>query len=415
MQKNNPFEMAQEQLYACAKLLDLEDDVVRMLENPMQQVQVSVPVKMDDGTTNVFQGFRVMYNNVLGPAKGGIRFHPEETVDTVRALAAWMTWKCALLDLPLGGGKGGIICNTKELSEGELERLSRSYIDRIWKFIGPDVDVLAPDVYTTPQIMVWMMDEYSKLSGKNQFGVLTGKPIIAGGSAGRGDATAMGGMYTIREASKELGIDLSKTTIAIQGFGNVGSSVATLSQEFFGATVVAVSDSKGGVYNPDGLNIQEVIKHKAETKSVINAPNTQTITNNEVLELDVDIIIPAALENAITKDNAGNIKAKILAELANGPTTPEADEILYNNGVHVIPDFLCNAGGVTASYFEMVQNMYMYYWTAEEVYERLDKKMTKAYHEVLYASKNHNVNMRMGAYAVAVTRVVDAMKLRGWI
>ncbi|WP_254059089.1 Glu/Leu/Phe/Val dehydrogenase [Methanogenium sp. MK-MG] len=407
--------MAQEQLYACAKLLDLEDDVVRMLENPMQQVQVSVPVKMDDGTTNVFQGFRVMYNNVLGPAKGGIRFHPEETVDTVRALAAWMTWKCALLDLPLGGGKGGIICNTKELSEGELERLSRSYIDRIWKFIGPDVDVLAPDVYTTPQIMVWMMDEYSKLSGKNQFGVLTGKPIIAGGSAGRGDATAMGGMYTIREASKELGIDLSKTTIAIQGFGNVGSSVATLSQEFFGATVVAVSDSKGGVYNPDGLNIQEVIKHKAETKSVINAPNTQTITNNEVLELDVDIIIPAALENAITKDNAGNIKAKILAELANGPTTPEADEILYNNGVHVIPDFLCNAGGVTASYFEMVQNMYMYYWTAEEVYERLDKKMTKAYHEVLYASKNHNVNMRMGAYAVAVTRVVDAMKLRGWI
>ena len=415
MEKNNPFEMAQEQLYTCAKVLNLEDDVVRMLENPMQQVQVSVPVKMDDGTTKVFQGFRVMYNNVLGPAKGGIRFHPEETVDTVKALAAWMTWKCALLDVPLGGGKGGIICNTKELSEGELERLSRSYIDRVWKFIGPDVDVPAPDVYTTPQIMAWMMDEYSKLSGKNQFGVLTGKPLNIGGSAGRGDATAMGGMYTIREAAKELGMDLSQAKIAIQGFGNAGSFAAKLSQELFGATIVAVSDSKGGVYNPDGLDIAEVMKHKKETRSVINAPNTQTITNDEVLELDVDIIIAAALENAITKENAGNIKAKILAELANGPTTPEADEILYNNGIHVIPDFLCNAGGVTASYFEMVQNMYMYYWTAEEVYARLDQKMTKAYHEVLYASKNHNVNMRMGAYAVAVTRVVDAMKIRGWV
>jgi glutamate dehydrogenase (NAD(P)+) len=225
----------------------------------------------------------------------------------------------------------------------------------------------------------------------------------------------MGGMYTIREAAKELGMDLSQTKIAIQGFGNAGSFAATLSQELFGATVVAVSDSKGGIYNPDGLDIEAVIEHKKETRSVINAPNTRTITNNEVLELDVDIIIAAALENAITKENAGNIKAKILAELANGPTTPEADEILYKNGVHVIPDFLCNAGGVTASYFEMVQNMYMYYWTAEEVYARLDQKMTKAYHEVLYASKNHNVNMRMGAYAVAVTRVVEAMKIRGWV
>lgn len=415
MQKTNPFEMAQEQLYECAKILNLEDDVVEMLENPMQEVHVSVPVKMDDGTTKSFPGFRVLYNNALGPGKGGIRFHPEETVHTVKALAAWMTWKTALLDLPLGGGKGGIICNPKELSEGELERLSRSYIDRVWKFIGPDVDVPAPDVYTTPQIMAWMMDEYSKLCGKNQFGVLTGKPLNVGGSDGRGDATAMGGMYTIREAAKELGLDLAQAKIAIQGFGNAGSFAATLAERLFGATVVAVSDSKGGVYNPDGLNLDEVIKHKAETRSVINAPNTETITNDQVLELDVDIIIAAALENAITKENAGNVKAKILAELANGPTTPEADEILYKNGIHVIPDFLCNAGGVTVSYFEMVQNMYMYYWTAEEVYERLDRKMTKAYHEVLYASKNHNVNMRMGAYAVAVTRVVDAMKLRGWV
>ena len=415
MQQTNPFEMAQNQLYASAKILNLDDNVVRMLENPMQQVQVSVPLKMDDGTTRVFPGFRILYNNVLGPGKGGIRFHPDETIDTIKALSAWMTWKCALLNLPLGGAKGGIICNPKELSEKELERLSRSYIDRIWQFIGPDVDIPAPDVYTTPQIMAWMMDEYSKISGKNQFGAVTGKPVLTGGSAGRNVATAMGGMYTIREASKEQDMDLSKATIAIQGFGNAGSSAARLAQELFGAHVVAVSDSKGGIHNPDGLNIEEVIAHKAETKSVINAPDTKTITNTEILELDVDILIAAALNNVITTDNAGNIKAKILAELANGPTTPEADEILYNNGIHVIPDILCNAGGVTASYFEMVQNRYMFYWTAEEVYLRLDKKMTPAYHEVRYTSNKYHVNMRMGAYAVAVSRVVDAMKLRGWV
>lgn len=415
MQQTNPFEMAQDQLHACARVLNLDDAVVRILEEPMQQVQVSVPLKMDNGATRVFPGFRVLYSNVLGPAKGGIRFHPEETIDTVKALAAWMTWKCALLNLPLGGGKGGIICNPKELSEQELERLSRTYIDRIWKFIGPDVDILAPDVYTTPQIMAWMMDQYSMLSGKNQFGVVTGKPVLTGGSAGRNVATAMGGIYTIREAAKELDIDLSKTTIAIQGFGNAGSAAARLAQELCGAEVVAVSDSKGGVYNPDGLNIEEVINHKAETKSVINAPDTKTITNTEILELDVDILIAAALNNVITKDNAGNIKATILAELANGPTTPEADDILHNNGIHLIPDILCNAGGVTASYFEMVQNRYMFYWTVEEVYGRLDQKMTTAYHEVLYTSKKYEVNMRMGAYVVAVGRIVDAMKLRGWI
>jgi len=415
MSENNPFEMAQKQLYDCAEILKFDSDIVGMLENPMRQLHVSVPVKMDDGTTKTFPGFRVHYNDVLGPCKGGIRFHPEETADTVKALAAWMTWKCALLNLPLGGGKGGIICNPKELSEGELERLSRSYINCVWKFIGPDIDVPAPDVYTTPQVMAWMMDEFSKLSGKNQFGVLTGKPLSIGGSAGRGDATAMGGMYAIREAAEELGIDLSKARVAVQGFGNAGSFAATLAEELFGAKVVAVSDSKGGVYNPDGLNLKEVIKHKAETRSVINAPNTETITNNEVLELEVDILIAAALENAITEENAGNIKAKVLAELANGPTTREADEILFEKGVHTIPDFLCNAGGVTVSYFEMVQNMYMYYWTAEEVYERLDKKMTTAYHEVLYASKNHSINMRKAAYVVAVSRVVEAMKLRGWV
>jgi len=415
MEKNNPFEITQKQLYMCAKVLNLEDDVVRMLENPMQQVQVSVPVKMDNGTMKVFQGFRIIYNNVLGPAKGGIRFHPDETIDTVRALAAWMTWKSALLDLPLGGGKGGIICNTKELSQGELERLCRSYINCIWKFIGPDVDVPAPDVYTTPQMMAWMMDEYSRLSGKNQFGVITGKPVQIGGSVGRGDATALGGMYTIREAAKELCMDLSQAKIAIQGFGNAGSFAARLSEQLFCAKVVAVSDSKGGIYNPDGLNIPEVLKHKAKTGSVINAPCTQTITNDEVLELPVDIIIAAALQNVITKENAGNIKATILAELANGPTTPEADEILYANGIHVIPDFLCNAGGVTVSYFEMVQNMYMFYWTAEEVNERLERKMIKAYHEVFDASRKYNVTMRMGAYSVAVGRVAEAMKIRGWV
>jgi len=411
----NPFEVAQRQLDECAKILKLDSNVHAMLRMPMRELHVSLPVRMDDGSMKVFQGFRVQYNDARGPTKGGIRFHPDETIDTVRALAAWMTWKCALLDLPLGGAKGGVICNPKEMSQGELERLSRAYIGSIWQFIGPDKDVPAPDVYTNPQIMAWMMDEYSKIVGKNQFGVITGKPLSLGGSCGRGDATACGGMFAVREASKVCGIDLKKATVAVQGYGNAGYYAACLAKNLFGSKIVAVSDSKGGIFKKEALEPERVYEYKAKTGSVINFPNTRPITNEELLELEVDILIPAALENVITEKNARNIKAKIIAELANGPATPEADDILYRKGVHVIPDFLCNAGGVTVSYFEMVQNFYMYYWEKEEIRERLDKKMVTAYHTTVDASKKYKINMRQAAYVVAVGRVVEAMKLRGWV
>jgi glutamate dehydrogenase (NAD(P)+) len=370
---------------------------------------------MDDGTIKVFQGFRVQYNDAKGPTSGGIRFHPEESIDNVRAHAAWMTWKCALLDLPLGGGKGGVICNPKEMSRGELERLSRTYVDRIWQIIGPEKDVPAPDVYTNPQIMAWMADEYSKLCGKNQFGVITGKPTSLGGSEGRSDATAQGGLYTVREAARECGIDLSQATVAIQGYGNAGYHAARLATSLLGSKVLAVSDSKGGIYGEDGLNPEAIGIHKAKTSSVINCPGTRSISNEEILELDVDILIPAAMENVITDSNAPRIRARIIAELASGPTATEADDILHKNGIHVIPDFLCNAGSVTVSYFEMVQNAYMYYWELEDVHKRLDKKMTTAYHSVLNTSRKYNINMRQAAYVVAVERVVEAMKLRGWV
>jgi glutamate dehydrogenase (NAD(P)+) len=415
MAKENPFVVAQKQLAQCAKILNLDPGVQAILNVPSRELHVSIPVKMDDGSLKVFQGFRVQYNDAKGPCKGGIRFHPEETIDTVRALAAWMTWKCSLLDLPLGGGKGGVICNPKELSQGELERLSRAYINQVGRIIGPDKDIPAPDVYTTPQIMAWMMDEYSKSAGKNQFGLLTGKPLAIGGSKGRGDATARGGLYTVREAAQELGIDLSKATIAVQGFGNAGYNAAYLAQEMFGAKVVAVSDSQGCILSDDGIDAQKVSSHKTKTSTVCNFPGAQSISDEELLALDVDILIPAALEGVITADNASSIRAKIVAELANGPTTPDADAILYKNGVHLIPDFLCNAGGVTVSYFEMVQNFYMYYWEEAEVYKRLDQKMTTAYHAVLDTSKKYKVNMRQAAYVVAVERVVEAMKLRGWV
>jgi len=411
----NPFEVAKQQIDACANILKLSPSVTAMLKTPMRELHVSLPVRMDDGSVRVFQGFRVQYNDARGPAKGGIRFHPDETIDTVRALASWMTWKCALLDLPLGGGKGGIICNPKEMSPAELERLSRAYMRAVFQFVGPERDVPAPDVYTTPQIMAWMMDEYSVISGKPQFGVITGKPLSIGGSPGRGDATARGGMFTIREAAKSLGIDLSKAKVAVQGYGNAGYHAARLCSELFGSSIVAVCDSKGGVCCTTGVDTMAAYTCKNQTGSVCNLPGMETISNEELLELDVDILIPAAIENIITDKNAGKIKAKIVAELANGPTTPEADDILYKNGVHVIPDFLCNAGGVTVSYFEMVQNFYMYTWEETEVYERLDKKMTAAYHSVLNTSQEYKINMRQAAYVRAVERVVEAMRLRGWV
>jgi len=413
MSELNPFLIAQRQLDDCAKILNLDDSVREVLRVPMREMHVSIPIRMDNGKIRVFQGYRVQYNDARGPTKGGIRFHPDETIDTVRALAAWMTWKTSIVDVPLGGGKGGVICNPKEMSDGELERLSRGYIQAISQIVGPEKDIPAPDVYTNPQTMAWMMDEFSKIYQKNQFGVITGKPLELGGSAGRGDATARGGCYTIREAANEVGLDLKGATVAIQGYGNAGYFAATLVSSLFGCKVVAVSDSRGGIINESGLDGEAVFEHKVKTGSVVDFPNSNPISNKDLLELDVDILIPAALENVITDENASNIKAGIICELANGPTTPEADDILYKNDVHMIPDFLANAGGVTVSYFEMVQNFYMYYWDEELVHERLDKKMTSAYHATFKASMKYNINMRQAAYVVAVERVVEAMRLRG--
>lgn len=412
----NPFAIAQSQLDQAAKLLGLDSGTHAMLREPMRELHVSVPVRMDNGNVKVFKGFRVQYNDARGPTKGGLRFHPDETIDTVRALAAWMTWKTAVVDIPLGGGKGGVICNPKEMSQGELERLSRGYIRQVGRIIGLEKDVPAPDVYTNPQIMSWMMDEYSAMHNQNEPGVITGKPIQVGGSLGRGDATARGGVCCVREATKALKIDAANSSYAIQGFGNAGQYAATLMKELLGAKkLVAVSDSKGGVYNPEGIDPQEIVNYKLETGKVEGFPGTKPISNEDLLELDVDVLFPSALENVITSRNAGNIKAKIIAELANGPTTPEADEILHKNKKFVIPDFLCNAGGVTVSYFEMVQNSYNHYWEIEEVHKKLDHKMTKAFHDVYSTYKDRNVHMRLAAYLVAVQRVAEAMKIRGWV
>jgi glutamate dehydrogenase (NAD(P)+) len=413
--EHNPFAIAQAQLDEAAKILELDPAVHEMLRWPLRELHVTLPVKMDDGTVKVFHGFRVQYNDSRGPTKGGIRYHPDETIDTVRALAAWMTWKTAVVDIPLGGAKGGIVCNPKEMSEGELERLSRAYIRQVGRVLGLEKDVPAPDVYTTPQIMAWMADEFAFLQGHNEFGVITGKPLELGGSRGRNDATARGGVYTVREAAKVLGINLKGATAAIQGYGNAGSFAHRLGQDILGLKIVAVSDSKGGILNWDGLDPDAVIAHKQKTGSVINFPGTENITNEELLELEVTVLFPAALENVITEENAGRIKAKISAELANGPTTPEADKILFENGVYVIPDFLCNAGGVTVSYFEMCQNAYDYYWDLETVHTRLDGKMTDAFHAVHEMAEKYQINNRVAAYLVSVARVAKAMKLRGWV
>jgi glutamate dehydrogenase (NAD(P)+) len=414
-EKLNPFEIAQRQLDEAAEVLKLEPGIHALLREPLRELHVILPVKMDDGSVKVFKGFRVQYNDARGPTKGGIRFHPAETIDTVRALAAWMTWKTAVVDIPLGGGKGGIICNPKEMSPAELERLSRAYIRQVGRILGEEVDVPAPDVYTNPQIMAWMMDEYSFMRGYNVPGVITGKPIPLGGSAGRGDATARGGMFCTREAGEVLSIELKGATTAIQGYGNAGQFAHLLGEELLGLKVVAVSDSRGGILNPDGLEAKAVMEHKNSTGAVKGFPGTKEITNEELLELDVTVLVPAALENQIGDWNAANIKAKIVAELANGPTTPEADEILYKNGVYVIPDFLCNAGGVTVSYFEQVQNAYDYYWDEKAVHERLDQKMTAAFHAVHEMAQQHKVHNRLAAYLVAVNRVAEVVRLRGWV
>jgi len=413
--EHNPFAIAQQQLDEAASVLGLDSASHQMLRQPQRELHVSLPVRMDDGTTRIFSGYRVQYNDARGPAKGGLRFHPDETIDTVRALAAWMTWKTAVMDVPLGGGKGGVVCNPKELSSGELERLSRAFVRQIDRIIGPNKDVPAPDVYTNPQIMAWMVDELSTMRGYNEFGSITGKPLPLGGSAGRGDATARGGMYTIREAASVLGITLAGGTAAIQGYGNAGSFAHKLAEELLGLRVVAVSDSRGGVSSNKGLDVDKVLGHKQATGSVADLPGTTPISNEGLLELDVDVLIPAALENVITEANADSIRAPIVAELANGPTTPRADKILHDKGVYVIPDFLCNAGGVTVSYFEMVQNSYGYYWSEDMVHERLDTKMTNAFQEVYATAKEYGVNNRVAAYLLAVSRVAEAMRLRGWV
>jgi len=410
----NPFKIAQEQLDMAAKLLNLDPAVHSLLREPKRVLEVTFPVRMDNGQVRTFKGFRVQYNDARGPCKGGIRFHPQETLDTVKALAAWMTWKTACVGIPLGGGKGGVICNPKQMSRGELERLSRAYIDAIEAIIGPELDIPAPDVYTDPQIMAWMMDEFAKIRGYNAPGVITGKPIPLGGSQGRGDATARGAVYTIREATKKLNIPLRDATAAIQGYGNAGSYAAILLEDM-GARIIAASDSRGGILNEKGLDPHAVIQHKQKTGSVVGFPGAAAITNEALLEEECDVLVPAALENVITGKNASRIKAKIVAEAANGPTTPEADEILFKNKVFDIPDFLCNAGGVTVSYFEWVQNIYGFYWPIEEIHDRLDKIMTKAFNDVYEMHVKQNVNMRMAAYMLSVQRVAEAMKLRGWV
>jgi glutamate dehydrogenase (NAD(P)+) len=415
MAELNPFKIAQQQLDAAADKLGLDPATHELLRWPQRELVVSIPVLMDDGRTKVFRGDRVQYNFGRGPAKGGIRWHPDETIDTVRALAAWMTWKTAVVDIPLGGGKGGVTCNPKVMSEMEKQRLARAYIRAVASVLAVDKDVPAPDVYTTPQIMGWMMDEYETLVGHHHPGVITGKPIPLGGSEGRGDATARGGIYVTREAAKGLGIDLKGKTMAIQGFGNAGQYAALLGSEILGLKLVAASDSKGGIYQEKGFDPVKVVDYKLKTGSLQGFPGADAISNEELLQLKVTILFPAALENVITSANAGKIKCTISCELANGPTTPDADEILYGNNVFVLPDFLANAGGVTVSYFEQVQNTYNFYWPLEEVHRRLDEKMTRAFHGVYDMFKREKVNMRQAAYLVSVARVAEACKLRGWV
>lgn len=411
--KQNPFEMAQTQLNKAVRFMDIDPAIHAILLEPERELHVSLPVRMDDGTVQVFKGFRVQYNCTRGPYKGGIRFHPDETIDTVRALAAWMTWKTSLLNLPLGGGKGGIICNPKKMSATELERLSRAYVRNVWQMIGPTRDVPAPDVYTNPQIMAWMTDQYCRMTGEHHHGVFTGKPMNLSGSHGREDATARGGIYTVREAAKHLNMDTSRATVAIQGFGNAGMFAGLLSKELLGAKTVAVSDSGGAIFNSNGLDIRAVQQHKMETGSVANFANSENISSEELLVLDVDILMPAALEDVIDEHNAPRIQAKIIAELANGPTTPKADNILFERDVFVIPDFLCNAGGVTVSYFELVQNINYDHWYAKDVHDKLNLRMTKAFNETLEVSKAKKVDMRTAAYVVSVQRVAETMALRG--
>lgn len=410
----NPYQIVQKQIDKAAELLQLPHNVVEILKRPKRVLTVNYPVRLDDGSIEIFEGYRSQHNDALGPAKGGIRFHPDVTLDEVKALSMWMTFKCAVVGLPFGGGKGGVIADPRKYSQAEKERMSRGFMEAIADFIGPDKDIPAPDVYTNAQVMGWMMDEYSKLKGKYSPAVITGKPLSIGGSEGRNEATARGCVFMIQEALKELGLSVENATVAIQGFGNAGRVAARLLSEL-GSKIVAISDSKGGIYNSEGLNVDEVIDCKNQS-SISDYQNVeQHISNEELLELDVDVLIPAALENVITSQNAERVKAKIIAEAANGPCTPAADEILSKKGTLVIPDILANAGGVTVSYFEWVQNLSHFYWTEKEVNERLYEKMVKAYAEVRDMSEKYSVDRRTGAFMVSLIKIAKAMEARGWV
>jgi glutamate dehydrogenase (NAD(P)+) len=409
----NPFKIAQAQFETAADYLELDGSMRQVLKNAKRQLVVSIPVKMDGGEVCVFEGYRVQHNVARGPAKGGIRFHPNVTLDEVKALASWMTWKCATVNIPYGGGKGGVVCDPKSMSKGELERLTRRYAVEIAPIIGPDRDIPAPDVYTDEQTMAWIMDTISMVRGHTELGVVTGKPIALGGSQGRGEATARGCLYAVREACRVRGVNLRDARVAIHGFGNAGANFARLVAGEDGARVVAIADSRSGVYNEHGIGVQSALRHKAETGTVEGTPNTTPIPRDEVLEVDCDLLCPAALENSITLANVERVRTRIIAELANGPVTPGADRILFDRGVFLLPDILANAGGVTVSYYEWVQDQYSYFWTEERVRETLEQTMKTAFAGVYATAERYRSDMRTGAYVLAVGRVAEATRVRG--
>jgi glutamate dehydrogenase/leucine dehydrogenase len=408
----NPFKIAQQQFERAADCLELDESMRQILKNTKRQLVVSIPVKMDGGDVKVFEGYRVQHNIARGPAKGGIRFHPNVSLDEVKALASWMTWKCATVNIPYGGGKGGVICDPKSMSRDELERMTRRYAFEIAPIIGPDRDIPAPDVYTDEQTMAWIMDTISMVRGHTELGVVTGKPVSLGGSAGRGEATARGALYALREACRVKGLSLKDARVAVHGFGNAGGHVARLVAAD-GARVVALCDSRSGVANEQGIDVQAALRYKAETKGLKGLANASEIGCEDVLEVDCDILLPSALENSITLGNVERVKAKIIAELANGPTTPAADRVLADRGVFLVPDILANAGGVTVSYYEWVQNQYNYFWTEDRVNESLEQTMRKAFSDVHAKAQQFDTDMRTGAYILAVGRVAEATRVRG--
>ena len=408
----NPFEIAKQQFNIAADFLELESSLRRVLENPKRQLIVSIPVKMDGGDVQVFEGYRVQHNIARGPAKGGIRYHPNVSLDEVKALASWMTWKCATVGIPYGGGKGGVICDPKSLSKNELERLTRRYAFEIAPIIGPDRDIPAPDVYTDEQTMAWIMDTISMVRGHTELGVVTGKPISLGGSQGRAEATARGCLYALREACRVKGMSLKGARVAVHGFGNAGANIARLVAED-GARVVAACDSKAGIYSENGIDIRAALSHKAATSSLYGLSGTKEVAPEEIIGIDCDILLPAALENAITLANVGKVKAQIIAELANGPTTPGADKVFADNDVMLVPDILANAGGVTVSYYEWVQDQNSFFWSEKQINETLEQTIRTAFNSVHETATHYDTDLRTGAYILAVSRVAEATSVRG--